>query len=835
MQPVQALNPVQQKLKTYLELLAPRVRRHTLAELTAFVDEAKRYSGEERLRRLYSMKVVFEDLGLKKEAASTRSSLIEFATKEHAQRYIDLVATDDIASNDYGDVDNIKNNLNHIYNKSSDSIVKVHAKHVLAMALFSLDSPPDTMKLLSEARAMIPLHDNLRLQMINENEYLAASAYLYYNDIDEALNYSIDMQSKNPVAHMNSMEDIVSREGVLSAATISRISVVSVNLGDEVAARMAQRAYLRLFPLTQNSALDLSSHLDCAKLEDAFGSQEAVLRCLNGSPSEFDKNPEAKVKSEILRGIAFARLGRVQEAKSELAWLEKQSILKTIPRFHYDTERLKAWIIGAGTKNQQSLVLLDSSWRRLLELRSQAYVASSRQLTQELRDNVRTLKHSDEQKKRIIELETVLTSAALIGIAAILTALFSLRRLNRELVAARAAAENANAVKDEFLANISHEIRTPMNGMMGMIQALELGDINAEQKTQLQVMRRSSQGVLGLLNDLLDLSKIEAGKLTLEEVPFDAAQAAEELVAVFAPAAEEKGVEVRLTVEPEAEGRFLGDVLRWRQVLANLLSNAVKFTERGAVTVALAMDGEALTFTVTDSGLGMTPEQLSRLFQKFEQADASTTRKFGGTGLGLAITRQLILAMGGDVTVESVYGEGSTFRVSIPMPRVEGAGEDEDNAADLLAEEDDDDFAPLRILVAEDHPVNQLVISTLIGRLGGDLTVVGDGEEAVSAFAMGPWDLVMLDIQMPILDGYEAVAEIRKYEIAQGLSRTPIVALTANMMTHQVAGYRDAGFDDQLGKPIELRALAELMDRVRVGHYAGNVSDDRAADLAVRG
>lgn len=270
-------------------------------------------------------------------------------------------------------------------------------------------------------------------------------------------------------------------------------------------------------------------------------------------------------------------------------------------------------------------------------------------------------------------------------------------------------------------------------------------------------------------------------------------------------------------------------------MLANLLSNAVKFTERGAVTVAMTMDGEALTFAVTDSGVGMTLEQLSRLFQKFEQADASTTRKFGGTGLGLAITRQLILAMGGTVDVDSVYGEGSTFRVSIPMPRVEGEAEAEDSNADLLADEDDEDFTPLRILVAEDHPVNQLVISTLIGRLGGDLTVVGDGEEAVEAFAMGPWDLVMLDIQMPKLDGYEAVVEIRRYEVQQGLSRTPIVALTANMMTHQVAGYRDAGFDDQIGKPIELRALAELMDRVRVGHYAPDLSNDQQPGLEAAG
>ena len=216
--------------------------------------------------------------------------------------------------------------------------------------------------------------------------------------------------------------------------------------------------------------------------------------------------------------------------------------------YHQGDERLRARLMAHDGSVVEAMDLLESYWRKARQEDAQNFRSAIVKLTHDLRDHVETLKRSDAQKKRIIELQTVLTSAALIGIAAILVALLSLRRLNRELVAARAAAETANAVKDEFLANISHEIRTPMNGMMGMIQALELGDLNAEQKSQLQVMRRSSQGVLGLLNDLLDLSKIEAGKLTLEEVPFDAAQAAEELVAVFAPAAEEKGVEVRLTV-----------------------------------------------------------------------------------------------------------------------------------------------------------------------------------------------------------------------------------------------------------------------------------------------
>ena len=818
-----ALTPTQVKLKTYLALVEKRVKRHSLGDLSRYAAGAMYFAGEERLFRLYLATQEYDELCLVEDEGALKRRLVALAKAEHNQRITQLVFLDDLFI-DLGDQPaKLLVEAERVDANSADPIVKAHAKHLVALTYSNMDQGHDALKVLSEARAIIPGNDRFAHLMWNENWTISSLAFDYYNDIDDALDALIVAESEYPASYPN-----------ISFSSLSLINRVAIDLGDEKASRMTANTYRKLAPIVPNSDLYWYWPLQCSRVEDAFGTPNSVLDCLKGVKISDKSGAQLQVQLSVLKGVALSRLGRTAEAKQVFDAVDRAKLNSWSPRMARSLMRLEAWVTGLQSDPTRGLAQLDNYWRVKSQVQAQEYRASNSQLTRELRDHVETLKRADAQKKRIIELESVLTAAALIGIAAILVALVGLRRLNRQLVAARAAAETANAVKDEFLANISHEIRTPMNGMMGMIQALELGDLNAEQKSQLQVMRRSSQGVLGLLNDLLDLSKIEAGKLTLEDVPFDAAQAAEELVAVFAPAAEEKGVEVRLTVDPEAKGWFLGDVLRWRQVLANLLSNAVKFTEQGAVTVSMTMDGDALTYAVTDSGLGMTPEQLSRLFQKFEQADASTTRKFGGTGLGLAITRQLILAMGGGVTVESVYGEGSTFRVSIPMPRVEGAAEDEDRAADLLAE-DDEDFAPLRILVAEDHPVNQLVISTLIGRLGGDLTVVGDGEEAVQAFAMGPWDLVMLDIQMPRLDGYEAVAEIRKYEIAQGLSRTPIVALTANMMTHQVAGYHDAGFDDQIGKPIELRALAELMDRVRVGHYGGDLSDDLTPDLAARG
>ena len=800
----------------YLQLVHADLVRFDSKKAKNFENEAIHLRGSERIRALFYL---FYQTGSSKHQKLLRY----YIEKDRNLRYKNILdvyfAGQDLPENSAA----VQDKLVLMAERTGDPVVIAYAYMLIAGTSSELSNSEEALRYISKARALLSEHDPDQSLILAYLDSEAAYAYEKCNDLEDAIAELTKFEKAFPPNYPK-----------YSVGPLMDLNGTAIRLGEATFARQIWGELSAVQDKLEAEGGDPELTTVCTRTADAFGTPADVVDCLRRHRVNETGKGFSGVQTSLWKGIALARLGRFDLARAELnradsMWRGPENVF-----YHQGDERLRARLMAHDGSVVEAMDLLESYWRKARQEDAQNFRSAIVKLTHDLRDHVETLKRSDAQKKRIIELQTVLTSAALIGIAAILVALLSLRRLNRELVAARAAAETANAVKDEFLANISHEIRTPMNGMMGMIQALELGDLNAEQKSQLQVMRRSSQGVLGLLNDLLDLSKIEAGKLTLEEVPFDAAQAAEELVAVFAPAAEEKGVEVRLTVQPEAEGRFLGDVLRWRQVLANLLSNAVKFTEKGAVTVSMTMDGDALTYAVTDSGLGMTPEQLSRLFQKFEQADASTTRKFGGTGLGLAITRQLILAMGGDVTVESVYGEGSTFRVSIPMPRVEGAGEDEDSAADLLAE-DDEDVAPLRILVAEDHPVNQLVISTLIGRLGGDLTVVGDGEEAVSAFAMGPWDLVMLDIQMPRLDGYEAVAEIRKYEIAQRLSRTPIVALTANMMTHQVAGYRDAGFDDQLGKPIELRALAELMDRVRVGHYESEVSDDQAPDLAARG
>ena len=398
------------------------------------------------------------------------------------------------------------------------------------------------------------------------------------------------------------------------------------------------------------------------------------------------------------------------------------------------------------------------------------------------------------------------------------------RRVEDELVQSRIAVEAAEAasrIKSQFLANMSHEIRTPLNGVLGMVQVMETETLTPVQSERLRTIRDSGEALLQVLNDVLDLSKIEAGEIVLSEAQFDVADLAARTCAAFSGAAAARGLKLDYAVAEDAAGVWLGDAQRLRQILSNLLSNALKFTEAGEVWLRVERRGEALSFAVRDTGIGIAAEALPKLFNKFSQVDESSTRRFGGTGLGLAISRELAQLMGGDIEVESTAGVGSVFRLNAPLARVGDAaarahaGEPRPAARPRLDR-------PIRILAAEDNLTNQKVLAALLSPLGVELTLVGDGRAAVDAWRREPCDLVLMDIQMPGVSGVAACQQIRALEAERGAPPTPIIALSANAMSHQVDAYLAAGMSAHVAKPIEAGALyqaveAALADRAAQG------------------
>ena len=389
-----------------------------------------------------------------------------------------------------------------------------------------------------------------------------------------------------------------------------------------------------------------------------------------------------------------------------------------------------------------------------------------------------------------------------------------IRQRTEELEQAMRAALASSQAKSEFLANMSHELRTPMNGLLGMLDVVLDSPLEDEQKEQLEIAQRSAYSLLALLNDILDLSKIEAGKMMIEKIPYNVRTVLDDCVKSFQARAAQKGISLHFETDPLAPGPVMGDPLRVRQVAANLLSNAVKFTDRGSVRLRLsaAVDAEnwEMRIAVTDTGLGIEADKLSTIFEKFTQADGSITRKYGGTGLGLAIIKRLVEMQAGRVTVESKIGTGSTFTVALPFELVEEPFYAAPAPAALRPRPATAGVA--RLLLVEDNVVNQKVVTAILRKKGYAIDVANDGREALAKLdaAAEPYDVVLMDIQMPVMDGLEATRVIRKNP---RWDRLPIVAMTAHAMNGDKERCFQAGMDSYVSKPIQPAHLIGTIEK----------------------
>ena len=598
---------------------------------------------------------------------------------------------------------------------------------------------------------------------------------------------------------------------------IENMIVSAFRRGDEQLARKGVSAIDKIAETTKQVEFKDFSRLMCARTEYIFGNPQSVMKCLDGVEITSLRPKQFSVYAQIMRAESEAKLGTLDAARSDLAAVRKLEKGGAFPKYAFaEVPRVEAALLMSEGRWQKGFDLVTRFWQKTEWDRTVEAQDASRQLTRILESDNAKLRVSEAQQQVIIRLQWAFAILTMAGFGAAIWFTLRERRLNKALAEAKDRAESASLFKTQFLANVSHEIRTPLNGILGMVQVMQGRPIGAAYQEELDLLANSGVSLLRILNDLLDIAKVEAGKLTLDLEPFEVGTLAKASIANFAGLASNKGLSLELDVKPEADGWYIGDATRIKQIIDNLISNAIKFTLEGSVRLTVSQCAGELHWEVKDTGLGMTPEVLGRIFGQFEQADASTARRFGGTGLGLSICRDLAAAMGGSVMAQSQPNAGAVFSVILPLERVTHVAEGSDiPAGDLALDDSNTWLRPLHVLAAEDHPVNQLVLRKLLEPFGCELTIVEDGERAVEAAFSADWDLILMDLQMPVLDGVGALKKIRALENATGARRRTVVAASASVMPDDVSRYLAYGFDDVLPKPVQVSEIRKLIQRTR--------------------
>jgi signal transduction histidine kinase/ActR/RegA family two-component response regulator len=789
-----------------------RADKTSFADLERFGDAAARSDSPDSLGRLQHVAWVMLNQSEFDRFQHWNDLLSRQAARLGDKRYLAMARINALkARYDGGDV-SAHQEISQVAKTEPDWFARIHAASVEATMLIEEDQTGDALKLLSETEVLIPKGDPAA----------GAAESDIWETIGLALMQLDDLEGSAQAFHRADFEFADHAYPRPDFDGVYNMAHMAIQLGDQGLAEELAGVHHRLATRSDLPHLRIWDQNLCAMVADSFQAPKDVMTCLKGLDGQLTGADFLAPDLLPLRAIAEARLGDLAHAQADLTRMRALMASHRLQASGLEREpQVAAEILMAQGKGPEAFAALRAYDQQHAISAARRFNIGVHQLTGQLRNQLATSRKDTDLQRDVTRSQRWILVVAGLFIVCAAAVLVWQRRVALRLRAAQVKADTANRSKSEFLANMSHEIRTPLNGVVGVAELLAAANLPKREHDMVEIIRSSGQSLERLLSDVLDLARVEAGQLTIEYAPFHAGDLVRSVAGLARLRADEKSLALNLHIAAEVEAWFLGDATRVRQILTNLVSNAVKFTSAGSVTITAETIGDqSLWFAVTDTGVGFDGVAKARLFARFQQADGSITRRFGGSGLGLAISRQLASLMGGELDCESVPGKGSSFWFAAPFECAAGpAGADGlDGGAALLPDR------PVRALVADDHATNQTVIRMMLDQFGVEVVLVDNGLEAVERLERETFDLVFMDMQMPVMDGLEATRTIRKIELASGRRRTPVIMLSANALPEHVEASRLAGADDHVSKPVTaaslLAALSAALDNGAAGRDA---------------
>jgi len=775
----------------------------SFAKLEQFGRDSRRVPVPERLNRLYYVAWIFLNQSDYPRFDYWNGELARQADRSFNHRYR-MVARINVLFSRYDQGDNTAiAAIRHIADGERDWFARVHAMRLTALAMSKDGQVGAALRVLSEADTLVPAGDPLANMARSGIWEIEGVALMQIHD----LRGSATAFGRTEFEFGTPGYPSPDFDGIYNMASLA------AQLGDGPLAASLAAAHHRLAERSDIVALKQWDANLCAAVAEHTSPRD-VLACLKDLGPDLGAAKFLAPKLLPARAIAYAQTGDVAAARRDLDAIGHLRKTGAFSATLFEREPMvEAAVLNAEGRYKEAYAKLLAYSDQRAVTTSQRFSAGIGQVTDEMqkqlgvrRDQLVTARRNVALQQDVISTQRLLDVVGGVVAASVFALLLWQWRVTGQLRRARLAADAANRSKSEFLANMSHEIRTPLNGVVAVADMLVRSNLAPKELEMAEIIRSSGDILQRLLSDILDVARIESGQITIEAAPFHVGKMVRAVAGLSQLKCDEKGVRLVIEVAPEIDRAVMGDLVRVRQVVTNLLSNAVKFTERGEVTLVVERTASgAARFMVIDTGVGFDMADKAKVLGRFQQADSSITRRFGGTGLGLAICCDLATRMGGAVDCSSAPGVGSRFWMELPLEPAEmEAVAETDGGAEVMA-------TALRILLADDHPTNRKVVELMLEGGLADLTSVEDGRQALEMFNNHRFDLILMDMQMPVMDGVTCIREIRRLEQAGGQPRTPIVMLTANALPEHVSMAMAAGADLYLAKPFTASALFDTI------------------------